>query len=136
MRRYTFLEKESVYEALNKLRLAFLAAGNGTEVEEIIMGILTHDERMKIGRRIQVAQLLRNGMTYQEIKNNLNVGFETIGQVDKLLNSHPICYELIEKREQKVEETFKRRGFEMSGNPKAVFKTKVRTKFSRKQVPR
>lgn len=136
MRRYGFLEKESVYEALNKLRAAFLAAKNGTEVEEIIMGVLTHDERMKIGRRIQVAQLLKNGMTYQEIKNNLNVGFETIGQVDKLLNSHPICYELIEKREQKVEETFKHKGLEMSGNPKSVFKTKIRTKFSRKEVPR
>lgn len=136
MRRYTFLEKESVYEALNKLRSAFLAASNGEEVEEIIMGILSHDERMKIGRRIQIAQLLQAGMTYQEIRDNLNVGLTTIGEVDKLLDSHPLCYELIEKREQKVEETFKRKGFEMSGNPKSVFKTKIRTKFSRKEVPR
>ena len=136
MRRYNFLEKESVYEALNKLRLAFLAAKDGTEVEEIIMGTLTHDERMKIGRRIQIAQMLRNDLSYQEIKNNLNVGFATIGLVDNLLNNHSTCYKLIEEREQKMEETFKHKAFEMSGNPKSVFKTKIRTKFSRKEVPR
>jgi len=136
MRRYGFLEKESVYEALNKLRAAFLAARDGAEVEEIIMGILTHDERMKIGRRIQIAQMLQNELSYQEIKDNLNVGFATIGLVDKLITNHSIAYKLIDKREQKVEETFNRKAFEMSGNPKAVFKTKIRTKFSRKEVPR
>jgi uncharacterized protein YerC len=136
MRRYGFLEKESVYDALNKLRAAFLAARNGTEVNEIIMGILTHDERMKIGRRIQISQMLEAGLSYLEIRDNLKVGLATIGQVDKLSDSHPECYKLIGKREQKVEEVFKRRGFEMSGNPKAVFKTRIRTKFTRKEVPR
>lgn len=136
MRRYKFLDKDSVYEALNKLRLAFLAAKDGAEVDEIIMGILTHDERMKIGRRIQISQMLQANLSYQEIKNNLNVGFATIGLVDKLINNHSTCYKLIDKREQKVEGVYKRKAFEMSGNPKSVFKTKIRTKFSRKEVPR
>ena len=136
MRRYSFLEKESVYEALNKLRAAFLAAKNGSEVEEIIMGILTHDERMKIGRRLQISQMLQKDISYQEIKNLLKVGSTTIVQVDKLLDTHPLCYELINKREQKVEAIFKRKAFEMAGNPKSAFKTRIRTKFSRKEVGR
>ena len=49
MRRYRFLEKEEIFDALNKLRNAFLAARDGDEVEEIINGLLTFDEKMKIG---------------------------------------------------------------------------------------
>ena len=46
MRRYRFLEKEEIFDALNKLRNAFLAARDGDEVEEIINGLLTFDEKM------------------------------------------------------------------------------------------
>ena len=40
MRRYGFLTKTDTYEALNRLRDAFLAAKDGNEVNEIINGIL------------------------------------------------------------------------------------------------
>lgn len=95
MRRYGFLSKEGVYEALNKLRAAFLAAKDGSQVEEVIMGILTHDERIKIGRRIQTARMLADGRTYDEIMDELKVGRSTISLVERQLRDHPLAYELI-----------------------------------------
>ena len=64
MRRYKFLQKEDLFEALNRLRDAFLAAKDGNEVEEIINGLLTQDEKLKIGRRILVAEYIKDGMGF------------------------------------------------------------------------
>lgn len=136
MRRYKFLTQGSVYNALNKLRSAFLAAKDGNEVEEIIMGTLTHDERMKIGRRIQIAQMLKERHTYAQIKDALKVGPPTIRLVDRKMNEHPACYKLINKREQKVEKEYKQRSYEKIGGPKMIFKKRAYTGFKRKDVKR
>lgn len=136
MRRYEFLTKEGVYEALNKLRAAFLAAKDGHQVEEIIMGVLTHDERMKIGRRVQIAKLLRAGWTQAEIAEELKVGFPTISLVARKLQERPGCYDLIEKREDKVENKYRSDSYRSSGGSKLVFKKKVYTGFTRKDVTR
>ena len=55
MRRYKFLDKDSVFSALNRLRASFLAAKDGNDVEEIINALFTVDEKLRIGRRIQIA---------------------------------------------------------------------------------
>ena len=136
MRRYNFLTKDGVYGALNKLRAAFLAAKTGSEVEEIIMGSLTHDERMKIGRRIQIAQMLMSGATYDEIMSGLKIGRATIGFVEKQLTDHPLAYKLIDQREEKVEKEFKSRAYKETGGSTKVFKRRVYTGFTRKDVNR
>lgn len=136
MRRYRFLTKEYVYQALNKLRAAFLAAEDGSEVEEIIMGVLTHDERMKVGRRIQIAQMLKEGNTYAQIKEELKVGPPTITLTEKKMNQHPLCFALIDKRVGRVENEYKRKAYEKRGASKLVFKRKTYTGFTRKDVKR
>ncbi|MFV1916975.1 MAG: Trp family transcriptional regulator [Patescibacteria group bacterium] len=136
MRRYRFLTKDYVYQALNKLRAAFLAARDGNEVEEIIMSVLTHDERMKVGRRIQIAQMLKEGYTYALIKGELKVGPPTITLVEKKMNQHPLGFDLINKREDRVEKEYKRKAYEKKGGSKMVFKRKVYTGFRRKDVER
>ncbi len=78
MRRYGFLTTSDTYEALNRLRDAFLAAKDGREVTEIINGLLTEDEKLKMGRRILVADALRNEGKYKEIVQISNVGYSTI----------------------------------------------------------
>lgn len=136
MRRYNFLTKDGVYEALNKLRSAFLAAKDGSQVEEIIMGVLTHDERMKIGRRIQVAQMLMNGATYDEIMDELKIGRSTIGWVERQVAEHPLAYELFGQREEKVEKEFAFRAYKETGGSTKVFKGRTYTGFTRKDVNR
>lgn len=136
MRRYHFLSKDSVYQALNKLRAAFLAAKDGSQVDEIIKTVLTHDERMKIGRRIQIAQMLKNGFTYAQIKEKLKVGPPTIRQVDQRMQQNPLGYQLIEAREEKVEKVYKSKAYEKIGGPKLIFKKRKYTGLKRKGVKR
>jgi hypothetical protein len=100
------------------------------------MGILTHDERMKIGRRIQIAQMLQEGFTYEEIRDELKVGPPTIRTVDNNMRRYPNCYKLINKREEKVEKEYKRKAYIKTGGSKLIFKKKEYTGFKRKDVKR
>jgi len=122
--------------ALNKLRAAFLAAKDGNEVEEIIKGVLTSDERIKIGRRILVSQLIDEGNTYDTIRQRLRVGKQTVLQVQRLKSLSPKCFELINIREEKVENTFGNKAYKMVGNPKRFQKFPRYTGFKRKDVIR
>ena len=128
--------QDEVFVALNKLRAAFLAAKDGNEVEEIIKGILTSDERIKIGRRILTAQLLEEGITFESIRKDYKIGKQTALQVQKMKDKYPKCFELINAREEKVEQTFGKKAYEMIGNPKRFQKFPSYTGFKRKDVPR
>ena len=136
MGRYKFLAKESVYEALNKLRAAFLAARDGNQVESIIKGLLTYDERMKLGRRIQIAQMIEDGYGHTEIVSELKVGSPTIRLVAKKMAEYPECFELINVRENKVEKTYKSRAYKKVGGPLKVYKSTEYTGYKRKDVER
>lgn len=136
MRRYKFLTKDDIYDAFNRLRDAFLAAKNGEEVEEIIKGLLTHDEKLKIGRRILVAQCLREGMGIDEIAKDLKVGKNTIMNVAKKLDENSLFLDLIDKRKKKVEDDYKRKRYRFVGGAKLVFKKREYTGFKRKDVSR
>lgn len=136
MRRYKFLTKEDIYDAFNRLRDAFLAAKNGSEVEEIIKGLLTHDEKLKIGRRILVAEYLREGMGIDEIAKTLKVGKNTIMSVAKKLDENSISFDLIDKRRKTVENAYQKKKYRLVGGPQLVFKKKEYTGFRRKDVGR
>lgn len=136
MRRYKFLEKDDVFDALNKLRNAFLAAKNGEEVEEIIKGLLTFDERMKIGRRILIAEYISAGINLDEIARILKVGRNTISHVSKTMDEHPNTFQLIRKRSEAIEKEYKNKRYKLTGGSTLVFKRKEYTGFSRKDVKR
>jgi len=136
MRRYNFLGKDYIYEAINKLRAAFLAAKDGHDVEEIINGVLTNDEKIKIGRRIQIAQMLQKDYTYEEIKDELKVGLQTIKLISNKLDSHQTCFKLIETKEDKIEKKYKIRAYENTGGSKMIFKKRTYTGYTRKDVER
>lgn len=136
MRRYKFLTKEDIYDAFNRLRDAFLAAKNGAEVEEIIKGLLTTDEKLKIGRRILVAEYLKDGMGIDEIAKTLKVGKNTIMTVAKKLDENSIFLDLINKRGKRVESEYHSKKYRFVGASKLVFKKKEYTGFKRKDVKR
>lgn len=136
MRRYKFLLKEEVYEALNGVRDALLAARDGNDVEDIMKGILTFDERMKIGRRVLIAEYLLAGVPFEEITRMLKVGKTTIGFVSKKLDEYTKCFELIKSRRNKVETVFGKKAYVERGSSKMVFKRKEYTGFKRRDVRR
>lgn len=136
MRRYRFLQKEDIYQALNRVRDAFLAAKNGGEVEEIINGLLTYDEKLKIGRRILVAEYLKDGIKIHEIAKLLKVGKNTIISVARNLDINSNFFDLINKRKEKVEKEYSKKKFREIGGSTLVFKKKQYTGFKRKDVER
>lgn len=136
MRRYNFLQQTDVFEALNRIRDAFLAAKDGKEVDHIINGLLTHDEKIRLGRRIQVAEWILAGMTTEDIVQNLKVGRTTIVLVGKQLAEHPECYELIKFRRNKIEKEFKSKSYRQVGGSTLIYKKKEYTGFTRKDVKR
>lgn len=136
MSRYGFLEEKEIYDALNKLRNAFLAAKDGSEVDEIINSILTHDEKMKIGRRIIVAEGIISGISAEQIIRMLKVGANTIQHVSRLLDRYPTGFSLIQRRSKKVEEEYKNRKYREVGSSQLVFKKNEYTGFKRKDVRR
>lgn len=136
MKRYKFLQKEEIYEALNRLRNAFLASRDGNEVEEIINGLLTQDERLKIGRRILIAEYISSGVGIDEIRKQLKVGKNTVMHVAKLIDAHPDCYDLIKRRSLLVEKEYKYKKYVYLGGSNLIFKKKEYSGFSRKDVKR
>ena len=136
MKRYKFLQEKEVFEALNRVRDAFLAAKDGNEVERIINGLLTFDERMKLGRRVLVAELIKRGYTVEEISNFLKVGKATIVSMAKRLDDFPDCFELIQRRRGKVEDEYRQSSHRTTGGSMRVFKPRIYTGFKRKDVKR
>lgn len=136
MRRYIFLREEQIYESLNKVRDAFLAAKDGNEVDKVIDGILTYDEKMKIGRRIIIANYLLSKFTIEEISQQLKVGRNTIMHVSRRLEKYRECFALIEKRGKTVEEKYEEKKFRHVGGSKQIKKLKVYSGFKRKDIER
>ncbi len=136
MNRYNFLKDEEIYDAFNKLRNAFLAAKNGVEVEKILNGLLTNDEKIKIGRRILIAEYVASGIGIDEISSRLNVGKNTISKVSKALNDDFEWFSLIERRRMVVEKEYKKHSYREVGGSLLVHKGKEYTGFKRKNVKR
>jgi uncharacterized protein YerC len=136
MRRYHFLQKDDIYEALNKVRDALLAAHDGNDVEQIMKGILTFDEQMKIGRRIQIAELLLAQSTFDDIKLILKVGSPTIEHVAKNLEEYEKCFNLISLRKGNIDKQYQKKAFNKSGGSQKVNRRREYTGFKRKDLKR
>lgn len=57
------------------------------EVKMFFKDILTLSEIVMISRRLQIAQMLLEGEGYEDIKRKMKTSFDTIGQVDRWLNT-------------------------------------------------
>ena len=136
MRRYNRLDKRDVFEAFNELRNAFLAARDGNEVDKITDGLLTHDEKLKIGRRILIAGWLISGFGIEEISREMKVGKNTIMHVSRRLEKYRECFDLIERRSKLVKKEYENKSYKQIGGSQLVFKRKEYTGFKRKDVKR
>lgn len=135
--RYSLLSRIKIQNALDSLRSAFLAAKDGYDVDEIMNGLLTEDEKIRIGRRIEIASLLMAGMTFDEIKSELQIGYSTIAIINSKIKDHPRCFELIEKRDEKEQKEYDTKKYKSKMiTSKKVFRKKESSGFRRKDVRR
>lgn len=136
MRRYKFLEEEEIFQAFNKVRDAFLAARDGTEVDKIIDGLLTHDEKVKIGRRVLAAEYLIAGIGIEEICRQLKMGKNTVMHIGRRLEKYEDCFILIERRHKQVEKVFNSKAYRSTGGSTLIRKRTEYTGYKRKNVKR
>lgn len=59
---------------------------------DLLVGLLTPSESLMLARRIQIAKQLINGNTYEGIKEDLEVGYQTISGVEQWLNARDGAY--------------------------------------------
>ena len=121
---------------MNSLRDAFLAAKDGNEVNEIINGLLTEDEKIRIGRRILIAEALSRNGKFREIVQLSNVGYATIAWVSKQHANFPLCFDLLFKRKRKLEKEYKAKKYKEVGSSLLVYKKKEYTGLKRSDIKR
>jgi len=91
---------------LDVLYTAAASLGSREEVKEFLRDLLTESERIMIGRRIIIAQMLLRESSYAEIQKELGVGTDTIMRVHRWLSDQPGGYE---KAVKKLEITLSKR---------------------------
>ena len=89
-------EEAAIIEALHNV---ILDLRDDKSMVDFINKFLTKSERLVVGRRILIANLLLNGHTYFEINNRLSVSPNTITRVKTWLNSEFPDYEKILRAE-------------------------------------
>ncbi len=90
---------DPLVEALSRLR-------KKDQMKEFLSRLLTPSEIVMLGRRLQVAERLVEGKSYQTIREEVGVGFSTIQSVDSWLEDavrdyHQIRHEQLEDMRRK-----------------------------------
>lgn len=89
-------------EAMDRLFESFLKLETLDECYAYFEDLCTIKELNDMSQRLQVAQLLSQGLSYQKISEQVDVSTATIGRVSKCLNYGPGGYRSTLK---KLEET-------------------------------
>ena len=64
------------------------------EIIDFFAGLFTASEMLMVSRRIQVAQMIMDEKTYDEIREKLGVGYDTITKTERWLRSDNEKYNL------------------------------------------
>ena len=68
---------------------AIAAIKTHRDAEKLLDGLLSNSEKIMLGRRVAIAERLREGQQYRQISNELGVGFDTITFVGRWLKNNP-----------------------------------------------
>jgi len=109
MRRYSYLNQKSFKNASQRFIKVLVNNYNAQKVKDIIEALLTEDERIKIGRRIESAQMLNNQSTFREIAKKLKVGFPTISMVERRKREYKKCFELLTKKHAEMKNSHEKK---------------------------
>jgi TrpR-related protein YerC/YecD len=92
-----FQKKKYLGELYNMISLL----GSREEVKKFFKDLLTLSEVVMISRRIQIAKMLLEGKSFEDIRTEMKVGSNTISHVERWLNNGFGGYKEIIKRHEK-----------------------------------
>lgn len=87
------LERKMLIEILDTLYTAASSVKGRDAVKSFLRDLLTESERVMLGRRILIARKLIAGQDYDSIQQQLGVGRDTIGRVQRWLSDQMPGYE-------------------------------------------
>jgi Trp operon repressor len=136
MKRYKDISQDDIFSAWNKLRDALLAAKDGHEVEEIMKSLFTDEEKFQLGRRIMIAECIKDSMTNIEICDLLKVGRSTVTHILRRVEKYPNGFMLIERRGKRVKTEYEKKKYKEVGGSTLIWKKKVYTGITKKDIER
>lgn len=92
------------------------------ETKNFFKDLLTLSEVVMISRRIQIAQQLLDGSTYEDIRKKLRVGVDTIRHVERWLNNGFGGYKSIIDRHKKKKQLRTEKSFQVPFSLDAIRK--------------
>lgn len=87
---------------LDTLYTAVAGLSSREEIKSFLRDLLTESERIMLGRRILIAQMLLQDKSYDEIIRVLRVGIDTISRVHRWLHDESNGYKKAVKELEKV----------------------------------
>ncbi|MDP4001405.1 MAG: Trp family transcriptional regulator [bacterium] len=92
------LTKSQQEELFIKLARAVTLLSTPVEGAEFLKDLLSESEVVMLARRLQIAELLIDGLTYEEIRERLGVGWNTIAKVQTWLGLYGQGYRKVINR--------------------------------------
>lgn len=92
------LSREEVKKIFYQLCVAISEIKNIEEAAELLRDLLSYQEAQMIAKRLKIAELLLDGMTYDEIQEKLKVSASTIARVQEWLKISGEGYNKAAKR--------------------------------------
>ena len=104
---------DGMFEVISKLKTK-------KEIVDFLLGLFTPSESLMLARRIQIAKMILEGENYENIRKKLNVGNNTIQQIDRWVHSKGSDYEkLIKTKVAEVGKNKKTKN-KMTYNPESL----------------
>lgn len=86
MARFNRLSKSEQQRLLIALCQAVSSVKNSNEAAQVLTDLLTPSEIEMVAKRLEIAKLLIQGKTYDQIRAKINAGYSTIGRINTWLN--------------------------------------------------
>jgi len=101
---YRELSIEERQKLLHKLSEVFSGLKTKKDITTFLERLLTPSELVMLARRLQVAELLVGGRSYDQIQNHLRVGISTIRSIEGWLEHATRDYQLIRAEQRELEQ--------------------------------
>ncbi len=93
-----FLSKADQQELFIDFAYAFASIKSSVEAANFLKDLLSESEALMLARRLQIARLLLDGLTYEQIRKLTKAGFATITKVQTWLNLYGEGYRTVVER--------------------------------------
>lgn len=99
------LNKQDRTALFIKLAKALALLHSPIEMAQLLRDLLSETEVLMLARRLQIAELLVDGLTYDQIRSKLKAGATTIAKVQTWLDLYGEGYRTVIKRTEKKKPT-------------------------------